>query len=260
MNAKKQLHLIIINMLNSNKIIFNIYVIIFLLNIILSSAVFGAQTDLKEALKNLNNKTSTTAEKRLSAVANIALGEYGKAYFILKKIPNKDRDPFVSALFYEIYSKLDMVEEASKELENIKAVAVKGKKLSLPKVIFCRKIMGFGMYHPFNTNHFYPGQLILIYSEVDNFTRVKNNDLWEIDLKVGISISTELGEPLYRNDNFSNIQFKPKSPIRDLWLTSRLTIPKTVQKGKKYNLIITVTDTASASVVSKAISFIGAME
>lgn len=218
------------------------------------------QASLQEAVGRVAVKKLTNHERRLAAVANIALGEYGQAYFALKEIPDQERDPFVRALFYEIYSKLDMADEASVELGHLGAVARTGKKLKIPKALFCRKIMGFGIYTPFATNHFAPGQLVLLYTEVDNFTRIKNDDAWEIDLKIGITISTEIGAPLYRNDNFSTVHFSPRSPIRDLWLTSRLNIPKTVQVGKKYNLLITVTDTANSSVVSKAIPFIGVAE
>jgi hypothetical protein len=220
----------------------------------------STQDPLRQALTTIGTKRLTDAERRLAGVANIALGEYGNAYFILKEIPEQKRDPFVRSLFYEIYNQLEMEQEASSELANLIAIARTGKQLTLPKVLFCRKIMGFGMFQPFLENRFAPGQTVLIYSEVDNFTRVKNSDSWDIDLKVGILIKTELGIPLYENSNFSLVHFSPQSPIRDLWLTSRLQIPSTVQGGKNYSLVITVTDISSSSVVSKEIPFTGAAE
>ena len=225
-----------------------------------SAAEQKKESALRAALKDLSAKSTTFEQQRLATVGYIALGEYAQAYFTLKKVPPAKRDPFIRALLYEIYSKLDMLPEAAAELQHIAAVAQTGKKLTIPKALFCRKIMGFGMYNPFASTRFAPSQLVLVYSEVDNFTRVKAGATWEIDLTVGILIRTELGDPLYRNDAFSAVHFSPKSPTRDLWLTSRLHIPKTVRAGKKYILLITVTDAASGSVATKSIPFIGAVE
>lgn len=129
--------------------------------------------------------------------------------------------------------------------------------LKLRHLALCRQIQTFGDYEPFEKNAFSPGQGVLLYVEVENFTsRPTDDGRHETLLKSMITIREAAGEgkivheiPVgvtpdicrtMRRDYFHNYEFK---------------FPRTLALGK-YVLRLTVTDLHGNKKASESLKFV----
>ncbi len=130
-------------------------------------------------------------------------------------------------------------------------------RLALSHLALCRRIQGFGDFEPFEKNEFSPGQAVLLYAEIKNFTSLPHGDgRQKTLLKSLITIRAD-------SDDGDIVQQIPVGPTTDLCRTTRrdyyhnyeFQIPRSLPLGN-YLLRLTVTDMLGNKVASESLRFV----
>jgi hypothetical protein len=104
-------------------------------------------------------------------------------------------------------------------------------RLELRNVTFCHKIASFGMYERFDRDEFSPGQPVLVYAEVANFTSEPAADgQFRTLLKSTVEIHTPAGE-LVERMAFPATEDLCRNYRRDYFHSYEFTIPQRIALG-----------------------------
>jgi hypothetical protein len=116
--------------------------------------------------------------------------------------------------------------------------------LALGEVRFCDEVQRFGVYTPTTVSRFLPGQKLLLYTEVRNFTSRREGDgLYHVRLAQRLSLENEQGTVVWRH-SFESIDDTCRSPRQDFFLGTTLPLPATLAAGR-YALKVAVEDSAT---------------
>jgi len=99
--------------------------------------------------------------------------------------------------------------------------------------VACEVINTFGDYGPRPNDVYEPGDTILLYTEITNFfmpaTEAGSYDLW---IKEDIRLFNDNNFQIWGKDNFIDYHHSFRSPISDLFLQNKLTLPAEFPEGK----------------------------
>jgi hypothetical protein len=83
---------------------------------------------------------------------------------------------------------------------------------------------GFGQYVPRGSNIFRPGEEMLFYLELENYTFRRRGDLYEASLRGDVNLLLPDGTVIYGKRNFFEQVFSARSKIHDLYLNLSLEL------------------------------------
>lgn len=117
-------------------------------------------------------------------------------------------------------------------------------ELSVPTLVLCTKVDGFGRYEPIDPPRFIAAQStqVIVYCEVANFTSriTGEKNLWQTNLSQDIVLYHESGQPVWTDQN-STVQDTSRVRRHDFFVRKLITLPASLQIGR-YMLKVTITD------------------
>lgn len=127
-------------------------------------------------------------------------------------------------------------------------------QLSLEHLALCRHIRGFGVFEPFEKNEFSPGQKVLLYVEVKNFTsRPSQLGRQRTLLKSTITIQQDSPDgKIMKLIHVAPTEDLCRSTRRDYFQNYDFAIPRSLPLGR-YSLTLTVTDLLSQKTASESL-------
>ena len=127
-------------------------------------------------------------------------------------------------------------------------------KLELRNVAFCQKIVNYGNYERVKRDEFTPGQMVLLYAEVENFKSEPTTDgPYRTILKSTIEIIDSHGQAV------QSMPFPPTddlcaNPRRDYYNSYEFAIPQRIGLGP-HTLKLTVEDQVSRKLATYTVNF-----
>lgn len=125
--------------------------------------------------------------------------------------------------------------------------------LSVPTLVLCRKVDGFGVYDPVDTDRLPAGQetALVMYCEVENFSSRRDAQGWVTEL-------TE--EAVLYNERGQRVWHEARQPIRDLsrnrrhdfFVARRVKLP--VLPAGHYTLTVSIADQQSNRITEKSLN------
>ena len=113
--------------------------------------------------------------------------------------------------------------------------------LKIENITLAANVYQFGVYDKRENSVFAPDEPILIYCEVRNFTSERmSEELWIIDLNVGVQILDVDDNLILEQKNFGNIELSVKTPrLSDLMLYPTVTLEGAPSGDYKIKIIVT---------------------
>jgi hypothetical protein len=152
----------------------------------------------------------------------------------------------------------DPSERAALSLQQLRSAELhlqKSARLEVRSLSFCDKIDGFGMFHPFERDIFRPGQPVLVYAEIRNFTTEPgNNGHYRTVLRSTIEILRGSGE-LVERKVFEPTEDLCRSPRSDYFHSYKLDLPSHLTPGP-HTARVTLEDELSGRIASATLEFL----
>jgi hypothetical protein len=126
--------------------------------------------------------------------------------------------------------------------------------LVVRNLAFCTAVKSYGTIQPFKAAEFSPGQEVLLYAEVENFTAESTPKGFHTSLKVHYQVFDGRGQRVADFD-FAPMEEYCQNSRRDFYISHDLHIPKQVYPGK-HTLQLTVEDLKSHKVGQSTIDFV----
>lgn len=127
--------------------------------------------------------------------------------------------------------------------------------ISIRTVQLCRRVMGYGLYEPFEGTTFLAGrdQKMIVYVELDDFqTREQDQEQFEVKLEQEISLFNESdGLAVWRNEAVQIVDAS-RNRRRDFFVVQLVTLPARLSVGK-YRLKVRVTDLHGGSLDERTV-------
>jgi len=139
-----------------------------------------------------------------------------------------------------------ILDEAATELGESAPLVVRN-------LAFCTAVHNYGYIETFKTNEFLPGQEVLLYAEVENFTAESSKEGYHTALKTSYRIFDAQGRPLVDDDLPINEDYC-QNLRHDFFFAFRLFIPQHIYPGQ-YTLKLTIEDLKSRKVGQSSIQF-----
>jgi hypothetical protein len=125
-------------------------------------------------------------------------------------------------------------------------------RLSIPAVVFCSRVSGYGVYVPLESSRFAVGQeaQLILYNEAANFTSIQGSDsVWRTRLRQEMVLYTDTGLAVWPDkSNAATFVDQSRNRRHDFFISRRVALPATLAAGK-YVLKVTLTDEQSNRVV-----------
>jgi hypothetical protein len=125
--------------------------------------------------------------------------------------------------------------------------------LEVRNLAFCSKIQSYGCVQRFKEYQFTPGQEVLLYAEIENFTSEATAKGWHTSLRSSYQIYDGRGQAVAEHD-FGSTEEYCENTRRDFFMPYRLRLPTRIYPGK-YSLKLTVEDVQSKKVGQSSIEF-----
>ena len=162
-------------------------------------------------------------------------------YFDVEGIPNQDDR--ATQTITQLRSAIQRLQETA--------------KLEIRNVDFCTKISSFGNYEAFESNVFNPGQPVMVYGEIQNFTSDRGSDgIYRTQLQSTIEIHkvTPQGSEVIETIPFDATTDLCRNHRRDYYHSYELQIPAKATSGS-YALVLIVEDQFSKRVATFSRNF-----
>lgn len=162
-------------------------------------------------------------------------------YFDVEGIPNRDERATQTVI------------QMRSAIQHLQQTA----KLEIRNVDFCTKISSFGNYETFDNNVFRPGQPVMVYAEIDNFSSKRGSDgLYRTQLKSTIEVHrvTPQGSEVVETLDFDATTDLCRHHRRDYYHSFELNIPSKATTGS-YALVLIVEDQYSKRVATYSRNF-----
>ncbi len=124
--------------------------------------------------------------------------------------------------------------------EAAKFAAAATDSLEVRSLAFCTEIEAYGQVKPFQSNRFDPGQQVILYCEIENFTAVKHEDGYETHLQGSYDLFNEKDEKVV-SQLLPADQQTSANYLRDYFIAYQMHLPEQLAKGK-YRLQLTMED------------------
>ncbi len=131
--------------------------------------------------------------------------------------------------------------EAAEHLRAAAAQLGQFAPLAVKHLAFCTEVNSFGVYKPFPLYEFKPGQEVLLYAEIENFTSAATDEGYHTALHSSYQILNARGDRVAELD-FAITEESCRNQRNDFFVRYFLTIPKNLPPGD-YTLQLTVEDT-----------------
>lgn len=125
--------------------------------------------------------------------------------------------------------------------------------LELRNIEFIQSVDSFGQFKKFPQPEFRPGQEVLLYVEIDNFTSVRNGDIFETVLSGGYEIYDPAGRRVDAR-KFAEVKDTCQQQRRDFYVPYRIYMPDEVAPGN-YRMELTITDNKAEKFGQASIEF-----
>jgi uncharacterized coiled-coil protein SlyX len=125
--------------------------------------------------------------------------------------------------------------------------------LRVRNITFVDKVDGFGAYEPSKVTTFRPGQKVMLYAEVENFTSNASEQGYATSLGTSFKVLNESGR-LVDGKQFPDVQDQCRNRRRDFHMQYELALPERIYPGP-YEIELTITDHNSGKLGQATISF-----
>jgi len=112
--------------------------------------------------------------------------------------------------------------------------------LAVRNLAFCTDIRSFGNIKRFDNYDFAPGQEVLLYAEVDNYTVQSTGDGYRTELAISYEVFDRDGRPVGEHE-FPSSEDSCGSPRRDFYVMCRFQLPERMYPGK-HTLVLKLED------------------
>ncbi len=131
--------------------------------------------------------------------------------------------------------------EASRHLDQAARRLRESAGLTVRNLTFCSAVSSYGVYTPMTKSEVKPGQQLLLYAEVENFTSRETPQGYHTALKARYQLFDSKGTKADEHE-FPVTEEHCQNPRRDYFVRYFLTVPQRLYDGK-YTLQVTVEDT-----------------
>ena len=124
--------------------------------------------------------------------------------------------------------------------EATKYLAASTDSLDVRSLAFCTKVVWYGQIKEFNDNRFKPGQQVLLYCEIDNFTVNRSSEGYETHLQGSYNIYDAENNKVFSQVLPADKQVS-RNYMRDYFIAYLMYLPQQLTPGK-YRLELTMED------------------
>lgn len=128
---------------------------------------------------------------------------------------------------------------ARRELRDASDHLANMSSLDVRNLAFCEKVESFGRYAPFKSTAFKPGQEVLLYVEIDNFTVKAVGDRFETELQAEYNLIDANGNRT--SSKLATVKEEGRNRRHDYFVAYTLSLPKELTAGQ-YTLQLIVED------------------
>lgn len=127
--------------------------------------------------------------------------------------------------------------------------------LRIRRLELCRRVRGFGVYEPFDSNTFIAGREnpMIVYVEVDHFRSVRDGDQYQVKLKQEVVLYNHADGLAVWRESPVQIVDESRNRRRDFFLVQMIRLPVNLSVGK-YLLKVSLTDLNGDSVDEVSVS------
>ena len=121
--------------------------------------------------------------------------------------------------------------------------------VGIGNMTLCRRVMGYGVYEPFDSTTFLAGRnhKMIVYVELDHFRSIpQGNSQFGVNLQQEVTLYSADGLAVWRNEPV-RINDVSRNQRRDFFVVQLITLPDRLSVGK-YRLKIRVTDLNGGSI------------
>jgi len=119
---------------------------------------------------------------------------------------------------------------------------------------FCTKIVNYGCTNPFDKDEFTPGQMVLLYAEVENFATRQAQDGFHTALRSSYRIFDSHDRQV-DSYTFNELEDHCQSQRRDFFITHPMYLPSHQVYPGRYTLVLTIEDLTSGKAGQSSIPF-----
>jgi hypothetical protein len=141
--------------------------------------------------------------------------------------------------------------ETKKILEEAVARLGESAPLVVRNLAFCTNVQSYGCTKQFKTFEFSPGQEVLLYAEVENFTSEATPEGFHTSLRSSYQIFDSRGQRV-ADHQFTTTEEHCQNPRRDFFIGYHLRLPNRIYPGK-HTLQLTIEDLKSHKVGQSSI-------
>lgn len=146
--------------------------------------------------------------------------------------------------------------EAIRALDEARRLLMRQAPLEIRNLTFCTRIRGFGNLDavPLDNFHPKPGQMVLLYCELDGFTTERTAEgKYRTVVRQQLELFTSRGDSVASWD-FGEVEDICSSPRRDFYFFSRFTLPERLLPGR-YVLKVRMTDCLGRKTAEETLAF-----
>jgi hypothetical protein len=143
--------------------------------------------------------------------------------------------------------------EARVHLTNATGHLSESGELLVRNMAFCTEVHSFGVFTPFASTQFKPGQQVILYAEVENFKSESTPKGFHTALRSNYQIFDQQGRRVMQHD-LGTTEEHCRNARRDYFIRYFLTIPSRIYDGP-YTLQLTIEDTLGRKIGQSTIDF-----
>lgn len=117
----------------------------------------------------------------------------------------------------------------------------------------CKEVTSYGVYKPFESREFHPGQELLLYAEIENFKSEHTDQGYHTALKASYQILDERGARVDEKE-FALTEEYCQNPRHDFFVRYFIWLPQKIYGGT-YTLQLSVEDTLSQKLGQASVEF-----
>jgi len=187
-------------------------------------------------------------EEALEPIAGLSLAEqefwnkfiYGlTSYLDENRIPNRQQRAAEAKQYFR---------DAAVRLGELATLEVRG-------LTFCTAVRSFGVVEPFPTNTFKPGDLVLLYAELDNFVAQRQAEGFRTEFRASYLIFDRLGRPVETEPHELPVITDTCPNLRhDFFISYQVELPTRMNPGE-HKLQLTVHDMVGNKIGTAEVKF-----
>jgi hypothetical protein len=217
-----------------------------------------------QALENApddGNPSAHTAQQVYLRMLYLAAGRRDDAMRPIAGLPANEQE-FWSEQLFGLSTYLDSnrspdarrrAAEARVHLNNATSHLSETGELLVRNLAFCTEVHSYGVFTPFASQEFKPGQQVILYAEVENFKSESTPKGFHTALKSSYQIFDQQGRRVMQHD-LGTTEEHCRNGRRDYFIRYFLTVPGRIYDGT-YTLHLTIEDTLGRKIGQSTIDF-----